>query len=787
MYTKKVIAVLTILSFALYGPFVPLHFGGIPAQASEISSEESSSTVEQTISVESSSSTEEEQSSDLPDKSHETNDEKPSKENEQNSTEEVEIQTVAINEEQESESVSLESSEPSTQEEASTEDPKLNLSESSDTEIPPEEEEVTEEDSSNLDSSLEETEAVVSENTEETQTLESSQSSSYSAPVELQETSVAIVQDPELSTDKADYHPGETATIFGRFFSSIQNILLTIFGYGPDGNDYTESTQEVTTDEEGSFETTYTLDEVYRPIYTVQANSTDGALLAETTFTDTPATSVTLMGYKIPVGGSFNPGWTTGNLDKSYDEGEWVPYQLVINNVQTEYPNLASFPDIGLEFDFTDSGGARFVDLVRSVQLGNVELNDDQGFPDEDGNAFILNSLSDANPAQNHPDEEEWDLDNYTLVNTLTGWDPTTQVNIPVVGSAPGTVTDLDHQFYITGAQIQEWASSTGNLLTDTIVVYFQLHESRTFVWEHALQGGYDQAPTDDWGGWLYDNPPYTSDSRLGSGFVPGSSGHVTTQITGIGEKTVPIPIPPSPPGLIDGYKFEGSLDGPGIENWQIHILAKVEGGIIFDTHVATDINGYYSFPSLTAGTWYVGEHLGPGSPHEDGWEQTYPDSTIFISPGATSSLVADFPTDVMNEITPIHLAEWGWTVDLSLDQPEQHDINFANFFGTPNTLLDISVSSSTVYAGDTVDLTITEENTGDVKLNNPYVDVFDGSATTTLNKASASFVDGDDNDDGILDPEETWQWIITGVVVNSDTSYTATGHGTDALGGDVT
>jgi len=103
----------------------------------------------------------------------------------------------------------------------------------------------------------------------------------------------------------------------------------------------------------------------------------------------------------------------------------------------------------------------------------------------------------------------------------------------------------------------------------------------------------------------------------------------------------------------------------------------------------------------------------------------------------------------------------------------------------SPGTQVSIDASVYLIYAGDTVNLTVTEDNTGTVALSAPYVEVSPGSYT--LNKASGYYTGGDTNSDGILDTDETWTWIITGVVVNSDTTFTATGHGTDSLGGDVT
>jgi hypothetical protein len=98
-----------------------------------------------------------------------------------------------------------------------------------------------------------------------------------------------------------------------------------------------------------------------------------------------------------------------------------------------------------------------------------------------------------------------------------------------------------------------------------------------------------------------------------------------------------------------------------------------------------------------------------------------------------------------------------------------------------PNTDVKISSSASQVLAGDTVDLTVTEENTGNADLAGAYVSVDNGVGDLSAPPTSG------DNGNGILEPGETWSWTVPGVVVNSDTTFTATGHGTDPLGNDIT
>ena len=91
--------------------------------------------------------------------------------------------------------------------------------------------------------------------------------------------------------------------------------------------------------------------------------------------------------------------------------------------------------------------------------------------------------------------------------------------------------------------------------------------------------------------------------------------------------------------------------------------------------------------------------------------------------------------------------------------------------------------------------LTITESNIGDSPLTGVYVDVEPSNVRLTAD--SKEFIGGDDLGDGILDPGETWEWRLVIVSVAGDTlvlasdaqvvDVTATGHGTDPLGGDIT
>ena len=115
-----------------------------------------------------------------------------------------------------------------------------------------------------------------------------------------------------------------------------------------------------------------------------------------------------------------------------------------------------------------------------------------------------------------------------------------------------------------------------------------------------------------------------------------------------------------------------------------------------------------------------------------------------------------------------------------------------------PNTDVDITASATSVPSGTSVELTITEYNSGLNDLTDPYVVLTDGvtgAVLYVLDANSAGF-SGDDDIDGILDagdpysstpiPGETWQWIVP-VTLTSTTTYVATGHGTVRVSDEVT
>ena len=116
-----------------------------------------------------------------------------------------------------------------------------------------------------------------------------------------------------------------------------------------------------------------------------------------------------------------------------------------------------------------------------------------------------------------------------------------------------------------------------------------------------------------------------------------------------------------------------------------------------------------------------------------------------------------------------------------------------------PNSAVNVAAVESMSFRLVVHVLKITESNTGDSPLTDVSVDVdSSGTRIATLTKDSTNqWIGGDTGGDRVLSPGETWEWrLVTvtlqgpGVALTDDAEsadFTATGHGTDPLNGDIT
>ncbi|UCB52423.1 MAG: T9SS type A sorting domain-containing protein [Candidatus Zixiibacteriota bacterium] len=393
--------------------------------------------------------------------------------------------------------------------------------------------------------------------------------------------------------------------------------------------------------------------------------------------TSAQAMKITSLGYKPEQTGGG--GWTGGNLGKTWAEGEWVPYQLVLEDVG---PGLAELDSIVMSFDFNNSGH-RFIDLVRGIQVGTTRLGPAEAWPKPDGSAFPVGTRAEIEIAQNHPLENVWS--GFAHLNL-----PNEQVNRTMSGALDVPPGEGVHIFKVYKSDL---LAAGIDINEDTVVVYYQLHESRTFIWQNRLQTTYDAPPTDGWGGYLYGTDAWDTVSVLGSGYVPGASGHVHLEAPGTGQ-TIPIPIPEEEPGTASGLKWRddngnGVQDGgePLLSGWQIHVSGTVDGAHL-SASTLTDGSGEYLFLGLTAGTWTIKEDQQRDDPAETGYAQTYPTAGMQVGQG-TAVAVGPPPPDA---------APVGWEVALTLDIRDQADMNFGN--QACNLLCDVIFDYDSVCAG---------------------------------------------------------------------------------------
>jgi len=400
----------------------------------------------------------------------------------------------------------------------------------------------------------------------------------------------------------------------------------------------------------------------------------------------------------INSGNVSQTGWTTGNLGNSWDEGEWVPYRLTLQNVDL---TNTGFSDIVIVYDFTNGNpAARFIDLVRGIQAGSAATGD--GWPQANGTAYPLTTVAQLNTAQNNQTEYTWT--GFSLLNL-----PNSQVHRSTAAGYPvGTVTDQERCIRITRADLLA-AGFSGTY--STFYIYFNLHLSQTFIWTLSLQSQLNNPPTNAWGGYLYGAAPFSTDSRQGSGYVPGSSGH--TYLTQ-GNRTVSIPIPPAPLGEISGLKFYDAnansvRDGsePVLAGWPIYI-STIIGGIPVSYTVLTDNAGAYSLSGLPQAVYTVSEqYQGPttGTNYPTAaftqvppstWDQSYPqiNSVVGVATG-----VATTPAAIA-----LGYAPESWSVNLSGTNTVQGNVNFGNFVPPPQC--EVTPSATTVCQGTQVTFT---------------------------------------------------------------------------------
>ncbi len=191
------------------------------------------------------------------------------------------------------------------------------------------------------------------------------------------ENDAEVAQAPLITTDKDDYQPGETVTMFGRFFSPVKSFFVRIFGNSEVGNFWSDTTHEVTSDEEGSWSLSQTFDNFYRPIYNVIVSDEEGEVVATSSFTDAAGAAVVVFDQCANDDGdgyNGNPGdclWTNGNMNtnnSTISEEDSTVQRLVLDGL-TNGSHVVT-----LEYQ-TTKGGKNAYDFLTDFNQSETWVN----------------------------------------------------------------------------------------------------------------------------------------------------------------------------------------------------------------------------------------------------------------------------------------------------------------------------------------------------------------------------------------------------------------------------
>jgi len=459
--------------------------------------------------------------------------------------------------------------------------------------------------------------------------------------IETEETpapeSEAEVSSPSLSTDKEDYHPGQTATIFGKFFAPLQNFILKVFGSDDNDENYTEEIQTVVTNETGEFSATYTLDSLYRPFYEIVVSAPDGEKVAETWFRDAAIAKYDQCsnddgdGYAT---GNTECRFINGNLqsnNSTYFEGDSTVQRLSIDglapgSVHTVTLKYGTTKAGKHAYDFLTSWNASeswssVADRCDSIQTGCATATETTASMQDDPN--VTNTIEPSGASR---------------LFTMRGG-TITNVSVPFIasGSYAGDSETIVVITYTAGPSNGSMCSTKKvqgqDVTTCAMVLWFGAHISEGAKWL-AFNG------------------------TTGAGTISGSPYHValadfdgdTTSVPSGGGRDnqmqagAIVVVPPQ--NTISGVKFY-DLNGNGINDaeaplsgWTIFIDANanqtLDGG---EVSTVTNGSGIYTFSSLADGTYSICEVL------QAGWTKTTPAGchSINVSGGITDSTGNDF------------------------------------------------------------------------------------------------------------------------------------------------
>jgi len=415
------------------------------------------------------------------------------------------------------------------------------------------------------------------------------------APVVEESTPFTPATSPVLTTDKEDYHPGETANIFGSFFGVLKNIVLNIFGGTVEDDTVVDDTIEVSV-QDGGFTLEYLLPSWYVPVYNVIARTLGGEIITQTSFTDISGGVDKYDQCSNDDGDGYATGdtgcrWTNGNLqfnNSVYHEDDATVQRLLLKDVSPgSHTVLIKYG--------TTKGGKHAYDFLTDDYFSELSPNAITdadlcggltGFPSCASTASSLSGLIPADP-------------------NAAGYDVARSARHFKIRN--GSITSVGAPTLFSGS----YAADSETTILLTFDVPTTCADKSKGVCPVLITWGAHVSTQADWG---------TGNSAVN---ISGSPYHVAIDAmdgAAVGQRDNQMQAGAVivPQGAISGVKFNDA-NGNGVKDPSEVGIAGWSITLNPGTTVVTDGSGLYSFGGLTDGTYSVCETF------QTGWVQTYP------------------------------------------------------------------------------------------------------------------------------------------------------------------
>ena len=504
----------------------------------------------------------------------------------------------------------------------------------------------------------------------------------------------AFAEGPVIASDKADYAPGETVTLYGSYWGAAESVHINV-------NDDVGQTwmhdADVVAGLDGSFEYRFDLPNWFVAQYTVRAIGSSG-LSATTTFTD----AVVELGAWANSSGSWQG--TLNGANSSYKEGQSFPVRFFKSFA------AGTAHTVVLKYDF-NSGTDHFVDHLttvdRTIPITSTQICADLTGCSGSPSATAAIPVDMSNPPGARLSGQvlrAWNVQSMNVSSSsYTGSLRTITVDFTVASGSGNK--DVAIAFGAHLARENEWGAGNGarsfpggsgkllsNIDNNRSDQNVSVNPS-TAIADAATIGGKvyddtdgdgvadpgevgiagvtvnlsgsttDTALTQAGGGYSFsglDAGTYTVGYTVPDGYSNTGVSSYPNLVVGATDHLTGKDFFARAAGTISGFKWN-DVDGDGIvdggesklNGWTIQLATDTAFSNIIRTAVTAGTDGSgptgaYSFSFLTPGTYYVRETTQPG------WTQTFPGSPGYLtvtlsSANGYSTTIAKFGNRVPN------------------------------------------------------------------------------------------------------------------------------------------